>query len=155
MSIANTPSPRDSDRLSAQLSRFEALFETVPLAIAMFDEDLRLIRANDRYHDLTSLAPTQSFARVIYDAFPNALADLTEQIDAVVGGSVGSATIRLPFRHETGPRVVEATVQMVDPGFGIGGVLFIGADVTEREDLREDLARSVSQLATIFDVIPE
>ena len=155
MSIANTPSPKDFDRLSAQLARFEALFETVPLAIAMFDEDLRLIRANDRYHDLTSLAPTQSFARLIYDAFPNALADLTEQIDAVVERAVGSATIRLPFRHETGTRVVEATLQAVDPGFGVGGVLFIGADVSEREELREDLARSVSQLATIFDVIPE
>src|SRR5688500_19823196 len=108
MSIANTPSPQDFDRLTAQLARFEALFETVPLAIAMFDEDLRLIRANDRYHDLTSLAPTQSFARLIYDAFPNALADLTEQIDAVVERTVGSATIRLPFRHETGTRVVRS-----------------------------------------------
>ena len=69
MSIANTPSSNDFDRLSTQLARFEALFEAVPLAIAVFDEDLRLIRANDRYRDLTSLAPTQSFARPIYDAF--------------------------------------------------------------------------------------
>jgi signal transduction histidine kinase/CheY-like chemotaxis protein len=155
MSIANTPSSSDFDRLSTQLARFEALFEAVPLAIAVFDDDLRLIRANDRYHDLTSLAPTQSFARPIYDAFPNALADLTEQIDAVVGRTAASATIRVPFRHATGQRVVEMSFQRTDAGFGVGGILFIGADVTEREDLREDLARSVAQLATIFDVIPE
>jgi PAS domain S-box-containing protein len=155
MSIANTPPPNDLDRLSAQLARFEALFEAVPLAIALFDADLQLVRANERYRDLTSLAPTQSFARPIYDAFPNALADLTEQIDAVVTGAVASATVRLPFRHPSGSRVVEATFQRLDAGFSVGGVLFIAADVTEREDLREDLARSVAQLATIFDVIPE
>ena len=155
MSILNTPSSNDFDRLSTQLARFEALFEAVPLAIAVFDDDLQLIRANDRYRDLTSLAPTQSFARPIYDAFPNALADLTEQIDAVVGGTAASSTLRLPFRHPNGSRVVEARFQRMDAGFGVGGILFIGADVTEREELREDLARSIAQLATIFDVIPE
>src|SRR5687767_11773331 len=99
MSIANSQSSRDFDRLSTQLARFEALFEAVPLAIAVFDEDLQLTRANERYRALTSLAPTQSFARPIYDAFPNALADLTEQIDAVVEGRTPTATVRVPFRH--------------------------------------------------------
>src|SRR5687768_5616871 len=107
MSIANTPSSRDFDRLSAQLARFEALFEAVPLAIAVFDEDLQLIRANDRYRELTSLAPTQSFARPIYDAFPNALADLTDQIDATVGAAAPASTVRVPFRHPDGTRIVE------------------------------------------------
>ena len=155
MSIADTPPTSDHDRLSAQLARFEALFEAVPLAVALFDADLRLVRANDRYHDLTSLAPTQSFARPIYDAFPNALADLTEQIDAVVGDTAASSTVRLPFRHPSGQRIVEVTFRRLESGFGANGFFFIGADVTEREELREDLARSVAQLATIFDVIPE
>ena len=155
MSIANSPSSRDFDRLSTQLARFEALFEAVPLAIAVFDEDLQLIRANDRYRDLTSLAHTQSFARPIYDAFPNALADLTEQIDAVVEGRTPVGMVRVPFRHPGGTHVVEASFHRMAAGFGVAGVLFIGADVTEREELREDLARSVAQLETIFDVIPE
>ena len=155
MSIANSQSSRDFDRLSTQLARFEALFEAVPLAIAVFDEDLQLTRANERYRALTSLAPTQSFARPIYDAFPNALADLTEQIDAVVEGRTPTATVRVPFRHAGGTHIVEASFRRMEAGFGVGGVLFIGADVTEREELREDLARSVAQLATIFDVIPE
>jgi PAS domain S-box-containing protein len=155
MSIAHTPSSSDFERLSAQLARFEALFEAVPLAIALFDDDLRLIRANERFRDLTALAPTQSFARPIYDAFPNALADLTDQIDAVVTRAVPASTLRVPFRHASEQRVVEASFQRIEAGFGVAGILFIGADVTEREELREDLARSIAQLATIFDVIPE
>src|SRR5207237_10277458 len=35
------------------------------------------------------------------------------------------------------------------------GILLAGNDVTEREDLRETLARNVAQLESIFDVIPD
>ncbi len=153
--MTSTPPGSDSDSLSTQLARFEAVFEMVPQAVAMFDDDLRLIRANERYRELTSLAPTQSFARPIYDAFPNALADLAEQIDAVVARTTRSATIRVPFRHPVGPRVVDAIFIRLEAGVTAGGILFVGVDVTEREALREDLARSIAQLATIFDVIPE
>ena len=130
MSIANTPSSNDFDRLSTPLARFEALFEAVPLAIAVFDDDLRLIRANDRYRDLTSLAPTQSFARPIYDAFPNALADLTEHIDAVAPGPRPRREHRLPFRHPSGSgRRGRST-----PGRRAGrGILLIGADARVEE----------------------
>ena len=155
MSLTNEPAVNDLDRLSIQLARFEALFETAPLAIALFDADLRLVRCNAAYGALTALPPGQTFGRAIYDAFPNALADLTEQIDAVVGGTLESVMIRVPFQHGASLRVIEATLRRVDAGFTMAGVLFIGADVTEREELREDLARSIAQLSTVFDVIPE
>jgi PAS domain-containing protein len=36
--------------------RLEALFEAVPLAIAVFDGDLRLVNGNARYRELTDVA---------------------------------------------------------------------------------------------------
>jgi PAS domain S-box-containing protein len=155
MSLSKPSTSHDLDRLGSQLARFEALFETVPLAIALFDAELQLIRANERYGELTSLPATQSFGRAIYDAFPNTLVDLTEQIDAVATRAADSVTIRIPFRHGAASRIIEATLSRIDAGFSAGGILFVGADVTEREELREDLARSIAQLSTIFDVIPE
>jgi len=155
MSLTNPPVSNDLDWLSVQLARFEALFEAVPLAIAVFDANLRLVRANERYGELTSLPATQSFGRSLYDALPNTLADVTEQMDAVISGDVDSITIRIPFRHAAAPRIVEATLSRIGGSSGAGGILFVGADVTEREELREDLARSIDQLSTIFDVIPE
>jgi signal transduction histidine kinase len=52
---------------------------------------------------------------------------------------------------------VEATfAPLAEPGGAGGrGLVFAGNDITEREELRERLARSVSQLETIFDVIPD
>src|SRR5512145_2476729 len=155
MSVTNTPPSNDSSRLSAQLARLEAIIEAVPLAIAVFDDELRLTRWNARYRELTALAQTQAFGRSIYDAFPNALADLTEQIDAVAARGERAASVRVPFRHPAGARMVDATLRHIGEPTGGGGILFVGADVTEREELREDLARSIAQLTTIFDVIPE
>ena len=144
----------DVSRLTAQLARFEALFEAVPLAIAVFDEALTLVRANSRWFELTLLDPAQSAGCAIYDAFPNALADFTEQIDVAMRGGI-AAPQRITFQQRSGHRVVETTFAAMSEEYGSRGVLFIASDVTEREQLREDLARSVAQLESIFDVIPD
>jgi signal transduction histidine kinase len=143
------------DRLAEQLARLESLFEAVPLAIAVFNDALTLVRANTRYCELTQLPHGQSSARSIYDAFPNALADLSDEIDAVLGGAQSGRPMRIAFQHQRGPRVVEATFTALGGEDEAGGVLFVASDITELETLRTDLARNVAQLEAIFDVMPE
>ena len=138
----------------AELARLDALLEAVPLAVAVFDGTLALVATNGRYRDLTGLDVAQAAGRSIYDAFPNALADLTEQVDIAAGG-VPVVSVRVPFQHRGGRRLVEATFVPLVDAHGGRGVLFAGSDVTEREELREDLARSVAQLESIFDVLPD
>ncbi|MES2176631.1 MAG: ATP-binding protein [Gemmatimonadota bacterium] len=138
----------------AELARLDALLEAVPLAVALFDGTLALVATNARYRDLTGLDIAQASGRSIYDAFPNALADLTEQVDIAAGG-VPVVSVRVPFQHRTGRRLVEATFVPLSDASGGRGVLFAGSDITEREELREDLARSVAQLESIFDVLPD
>jgi signal transduction histidine kinase len=147
---------------AAEVSRIELLFEAVPLALAIFDAELKLTSANARYRELTALDVSQGAQRAIYDAFPNALADLTEQIDTALDG-VPVVGARVPFQTRAGRRLIEVTFTPFGEPLrgdaqsrpGGRGVLFAGIDVTEREDLREDLARSVGQLESIFDVIPD
>ena len=141
----------------AQIARLHALFEAISLAIAIFDQDQRLVSANARFRELTGMDHRQALGRSIYDAFPNALADLTEQIDNALEGRPVVA-YSVAFQHRGGTRVVEATfAPLLEPGSRAGarGIVFAGNDITEREELRESLARSVSQLETIFDVIPD
>ena len=144
----------DPGRQVAQIARLEALFETVPLALAIFDAGQRLTSANARYRELTGLEVSQAAQRPIYDAFPNALADLTDQIDSAYDG-VPVVASRVPFHHRNGRRLIEATFAPLHDGVEARGVVFAGIDVTEREELREDLARSVAYLESIFDVIPD
>jgi PAS domain S-box-containing protein len=138
-------------------ARLEALFEAVPLAVAVFDPELRMVTANARYRELTGVdsAGTAGVRISIYDAFPNALADLTDQIDSAFRGATPSAPIRIPFQQRDRRRLIETTfVSLVDESGG-RGLLFTGNDVTEREELRETLSRNVAQLESIFDVIPD
>ncbi len=144
----------DAHPSGTERSRLDALLEAVPLALAVFDGSLQLVATNSRYRDLTGLDASQAVGRSIYDSFPNALADLTEQVDIAAGGA-SVVSVRVPFQHRGGRRLVEATfVPLIDTR-GARGVLFAGSDVTEREELREDLARSVAQLESIFDVLPD
>jgi PAS domain S-box-containing protein len=147
--------------MTQELARLELLFEAIPLAFATFDADLKLVSANNRYRELTGLDSASSTQRPIYDAFPNALADLTDQIDNALDG-VPVVAARIPFQTRAGRRLVEVTFTPLAErprrgaaARGARGLLFAGIDVTEREDLREDLARSVAQLESIFDVIPD
>lgn len=142
------------DSPGADHARLDALLEAVPLAIAVFDSRLALVATNARYRELMGLDAAQASGRSIYDAFPNALADLTEQVDIAAGGAP-VVSVRVPFQHRGGRRLVEATFAPLLDGHGGRGVLFAGSDVTEREALREDLARSVAQLESIFDVLPD
>ena len=142
------------DRLTELLARFEALFESVPLALAVFDEALMLVRANTRFNELTGGSNSQGYGRSAYDAFPNALADCTDLIDGALRDR-GVTVARLPFMQGTTRRLVEGTFMRIGEAFGTRGMIFIASDVTEREELREDLARSVAQIESFFDLIPD
>src|SRR4051812_38240953 len=137
-----------------EYARLDALLEAVPLAVAVFDGALVLVATNARYRDLTGVDASQAVGRSVYDAFPNALADLTEQVDIAAGG-VPVVSVRVPFQYRGGRRLVEATFSPLLDARGGRGLLFAGSDITEREGLREDLARSVAQLESIFDVLPD
>jgi len=136
--------------------RLEALFEAVPLALAVFDSELRLVSGNARYRELTGAEDSLPTRISIYDAFPNALADLTDQIDSALRGtSTTAAVVRVPFQHRAGRRLIETTFATLTQESGGRGILFAGNDVSEREELRETLSRNVAQLESIFDVIPD
>lgn len=135
-------------------ARFEALFEAIGHAVALFDDKLELTSANPRYYDLIGIAAADAGARSVYDAFPNAQADLTEQIESAVHGTPVIA-YPVSFQHRHGTRVVEVTFVPITAESGEKGLIFAGTDITEREELRQDLARSIAQLETIFDVIPD
>ena len=81
-----------------EYARLDALLEAVPLAVAVFDGALLLAATNARYRDLTGVDVTQAVGRSVYDAFPNALADLTEQVDIAAGG-VPVVSVRVPERR--------------------------------------------------------
>ncbi len=144
----------DFARIGISGVRLESLFEAVPLSIAIFDSELRLVNANAQYRELTGVGDALPASVTIYDAFPNALADLTDQIDTALRGGI-SIPLRVPFQQRAGRRLIETIFATLTDENGGRGILFAGNDVSEREELRETLGRNVAQLESIFDVIPD
>lgn len=135
----------------ATVARLEHIFDALPLAVAEFDADLLLMRANLRYRTLIGALVPAGWRPSAYDAFPNALADLSDEIDAATIRQE-SRTRRVAFRNTA------SALQMVELTFvplRSGGLLIVGTEVTEIEGLRQALARGVAQLEAIFDVLPE
>ncbi|HKS06247.1 MAG TPA: ATP-binding protein [Gemmatimonadaceae bacterium] len=130
----------------------QTVLDALPLALAVFDVDLRCVRANRRYAELTDLTPEQQTGRALHDAWPNAMADLEPQI--ATARRTGTPSTRLvEFRTALGTRTAEVTIARIPSA--ADGWVFIALDVTEREELRRTLARSVEELETIFATIPE
>jgi PAS domain S-box-containing protein len=139
------PDP-DADRATSPTASFAALVEALPIAVAIFDASLELVASNERYRELTGLGAGQALRRSIRDAFPNALGDLSAQISAAASGSA-PACARVGFRRGTGERLVDVTFTPLGAGPGTG-VVFAGADVTERDESREARLSAVRQLAS-------
>lgn len=130
----------------------QSLLDALPLALAVFDGGMRLVKANRRYAELTDLTPEQQIGRALHDAWPNAMADLEPQV--ATARRTGEPSTRLiEFRAGRGTRTAEVTIARVPSA--ADGWVFIALDVTEREELRRTLARSVEELETIFETIPE
>ena len=70
-------------------ARLDALLEAVPLAVAVFDGTLRWPRRTRGIAISRASTSAQAVGRSVYDAFPNALADLTEQVDIARGRRAG------------------------------------------------------------------
>jgi len=117
------PAVHDFARVGISGVRLEALFEAVPLAIAVFDAELRLANANARYSELTGVSASGPAKISIYDAFPNALADLTDHIDLALRGTPAPAVGRVPFQHRVGRRLIEATFAPITTQSGGRGLL--------------------------------
>lgn len=127
------------------------LLEALPFAVAVFDAEPVLVAHNARF--LEAIGATVPLGTSAYDAFPSALGDLTGPIEDALAGH--PATVRVSFRDRNGTRVMDATFAPFAGSGNTPGAVFIGSDVTERERLREDLARNVTQLTAIFDAVPE
>jgi signal transduction histidine kinase len=138
--------PAVTGSYSAPPANLAAVLEALPFAVAVFDGELELAASNERFRELTGLVAGLALRRPIRKAFPTALGDLTQQIDAAASGSA-PATVRVAFRRGAGERLVDVSFTPLGAGPG-AGVVFAGADVTERDESRAARLDAVRQLAS-------
>jgi signal transduction histidine kinase len=141
------------DDFRARVGRLEALLDAIPAPLAVLDAaSSSLVMTNRRFVELTGVeaAATIPFRQ----AFPSADFDIREALTEASEGRIHRA-LRLTVRNGPRIRVLEAVFRALGDERPAPEVVFAAVDVTEREQLREDLAHLVGQLTSIFGVIPD
>ncbi len=81
--------PGEAERLAA---RFMAVFDALPLALALVDQRLLIVHGNPRFLALTGIQPAQVGHRFVHDTFPVEECDLTAAVIAAARGLPGVPT---------------------------------------------------------------
>src|SRR5688500_13604809 len=143
------------DDYSARLRRLEGLLDAIPAPLAVLDAtSSSLLLTNRRFVELTGVDASTPTKATFRQAFPATDIDLREAVAEASQGQILRA-LRITVRHGPRMRVLEAVFRALGDERPAREVVFAGVDVTEREQLREDLAHLVGQLTSIFGVIPD
>ena len=142
--------PHENSTQQERLARSEALLDGIPAPLAVLDAStLHIIFTNRRFVELTTTSP-----RTVHDAFPGAEAEIRAAALEAIEGKINRA-LRLTLRSGQRTRVFEVVLRALGDERPARELVFAGVDVTEREQLREDLAHLVGELTSIFGVIPD
>src|SRR5688572_10694682 len=140
---------------SARLARLEALLDAIPAPLAVLEvASSSLVFTNRRFVELTGVDACASKTRAFRQAFPSMETDMRDAVAEASQGQIQRA-LRLTVRNGPRIRVLEAVFRALGDERPAREVVFAAVDVTEREQLREDLAHLVGQLTSIFGVIPD
>lgn len=143
------------DDFSARLGRLEGFLDAIPAPLAVLDvASSSLMLTNRRFAELTGVDASASATPAFRQAFPSADIDVRDAVAEASQGQIQRA-LRLTVRSGPRIRVLEAVFRALGDERPAREVVFAAVDVTEREQLREDLAHLVGQLTSIFGVIPD
>jgi signal transduction histidine kinase len=143
------------DGFRARLGRLEALLDAIPAPLAVLDAaSSSLVLTNRRFVELTGVQACVTATPAFRQAFPSADVEVREAVGEAIEGKIQRA-LRLTVRSGPRIRVLEAVFRALGDERPARELVFAAVDVTEREQLREDLAHLVGQLTSIFGVIPD
>jgi PAS domain S-box-containing protein len=137
VSLDVTEKVRAREEVETQRALLETILETVPVAIAYFDKDMRIVNANAAWVEMTGLDPQAAVGRILYDLIPQAEARRSFYERTLSGES--SNFRDLPYRHPDGTtRYVDAVYRPVCDAAGKTiGMLAAAVDVTDRKKIDE------------------
>ncbi|MFA7297674.1 MAG: PAS domain-containing protein [Dehalococcoidia bacterium] len=136
-------------------AELEAVFAATPVALSMWDRNLCLIHANERWHEWTGV-PTDGSAQVRADALAGPNADVVRERfrRALAGERFTVESDRRAQGHHGGPAWAQVSYAPVALGGSIIGVVIASVDITERVERARALDEAYAQMEAVFDAVP-
>jgi PAS domain S-box-containing protein len=130
--------------------------EDAPVAIAIFDSEMRYLAASQRYRDEYHLGNQELAGRSHYEVFPEIQDGWREIHRRCLAGAVERNTAELFAQADGSARWQRWEIQpWVQTGGCIGGIVLFTEDVTEQKRAAEALLESEEQFHTLANAIPQ
>lgn len=138
--------------IEQDLGALDALFNTAPLGIALFDTERRFVRINDALAKLYGSTTGELLGKTVLEVLPRHMApevyDLQQQV-LESGRSVVDLVTLSPDRH--GARSISFS-RLTDRAGRVLGVSCIVIDITERRQALEKIEQARHRLSLLDDV---
>jgi len=139
--------------IRAEKTLLDVLIEDAPLALAMFDREMRYIRTSRRWRDERGLGNEQLIGRCHYDVNPNITAAWKEAHQRCLNG----ATERCDRDHYYDLNGEDAWVRWeitpwYEPSGAIGGLVIMTEDLTEHVKASQQMEQSETRLRLATEI---
>ncbi|MFZ4808404.1 MAG: PAS domain S-box protein, partial [Hyphomicrobiaceae bacterium] len=144
-----------TEALAQSTAKLEALIDAAPVAIAMFDREMRYITCTQRWIADYGLAGQTLIGRSHYDVFPN----LPENFKEIHRRCLAGAVERIPEARISAPSGREMVVRREvrpwhDASGEIGGIIILNDDITAIATAIRSLQKSQERFRLLFDIAP-
>ncbi|NNJ11256.1 PAS domain-containing protein [Chloroflexales bacterium ZM16-3] len=143
------------DELANSERFINRIIESVPISLVVIDRKLQIVSANRNFLTKTRHDPRQTIGRSISHAFPPVLLRFL-QLEAKISGVFASGAVfdgeKMAYRAPGLPtRIYYYRLIPIKSGEHVEHVLLLMEDITEREQLGEDVRRAERYLASVID----
>ncbi|MCX2971790.1 MULTISPECIES: SpoIIE family protein phosphatase [Streptomyces] len=134
------------------LAALDALFDSSPLGIALFDEQKRFVRVNRAMERLNDIPLERMLGRTVEDVLPAAVAREVSRVqDTVLATGRTLVDMVMPAPDGRGARSVSYS-RLTDRSGQVIGTSCTVLDITERREALEKVERARQRLALLDDV---
>lgn len=140
-----------------RLAELEALYSSAPLGLAMIDNNLQYVRANDALAEINGVAAADHIGRFIFEISPDLRAQAETRFREVLatGEPIRNVEFASAAASKAGVRrdLLEHIYPLRDADGEVSGIGVIVEDITERKKVESELASTNVKLRRTLDLL--